>query len=90
MGFGELVVIAILALLVVGPERLPETIRSSSRWFYALKNQLQSVKQSVESELGLDEIRRDVHNSQVMKDLQDMDDSLKKDNISMTAPDKDT
>ncbi len=83
MGFGELIVIALLALLVVGPERLPKTIKTISRWIYTLKHQFNSVKQSVEDELGLDEIKRDVHNHQVMKQLQEMDKELNQSNISI-------
>lgn len=83
MGFGEILIIAVLTLLVVGPERLPDTIRGISRWLYTIKHQFQSVKQSVENELGIDEIRRDVHNTQIMQDLQKMEEELHSNNIAI-------
>ena len=37
IGFSELVVIAVITLVVVGPERLPETVRSISLWIGRIK-----------------------------------------------------
>ena len=37
IGFGELVLVGVVALLVVGPERLPETIRTAHGWLNRLR-----------------------------------------------------
>ena len=76
MGFAELLVIALVALLIVGPEKLPETIRTGAKWFMRLKQQFSSIKKDVEDELGIDEIRRDLHNSKIMADLEKLETAM--------------
>ena len=60
IGFAELVIIAVVALLVVGPERLPETIRTVSAWVGRLRRGFNDIKREVQQEL---------HNDAVMQEL---------------------
>jgi sec-independent protein translocase protein TatB len=53
----------------MGPERLPETIRTISLWIGRLKQQLAKTRQDIENEVGMDDIRHQLHNEQVLKDL---------------------
>ena len=76
IGFLELLVIALITLVVMGPERLPEAIRTISLWFGRLKQLLAKTRQDIENEVGMDDIRHQLHNEQVLKDLGESKDQL--------------
>jgi sec-independent protein translocase protein TatB len=69
IGFSELLIIAGLTLIVMGPERLPETVRTITLWFGRLRQFLSAARTEIEDEVGVDEIRRQLHNEQLMRDL---------------------
>lgn len=80
-GFAELLVIAVISLLVIGPERLPETVRTVSMWIGRFKRSLRDTRREIEQQLGADEIRRQLHNEEIMRNLEKMRnemDALKK------------
>jgi sec-independent protein translocase protein TatB len=60
IGFAELLLIAVVALLVIGPERLPGAIKTASVWIGRLKRSYNDIKREVELEL---------HNNEVMENL---------------------
>lgn len=70
IGFFELLIIAIVGLVVIGPERLPETVRSISLWIGRLKRSLRETRSELEKQLGADDIRRQLHNEEVMQSLE--------------------
>ncbi len=70
IGFPELVMISIVALLVIGPEKLPETIRTVSLWVGRLQRSFANIKREIENEIGADEIRQQIHNEGIMDDLE--------------------
>ena len=57
IGFLELVVIAVVALLVVGPERLPGVIKKVSSWLAKARHFTNSIRDELEREANLAEIR---------------------------------
>ena len=61
IGFTELLVIAVVALVVICPEKLPGAIRTGSVWVGRLKRSYQDIKREVELE---------IHNSEVLEKLQ--------------------
>ncbi len=65
----ELLLIAIVGLLVIGPERLPETLRMLGLWLGRLRRSFTSVKAEIEKEIGMDEVRRQLHNEAVMEEM---------------------
>ena len=69
IGFLELLVVAIVALLVIGPERLPETIRKVLSVTRAVKRSLHNARMDVEREMGMDDIRRQLHNEEILRSL---------------------
>ena len=69
IGFSEILIIAVLTLIVMGPERLPETVRAITLWFGRLRQFLSAARTEIEDEVGVDEIRRQLHNEQLMRDL---------------------
>lgn len=73
IGFTELLLVAVIALLVLGPERLPGAIRSVSMTLGRLRRGLSDVRDQVERELGADEIRQKLHNDKIMAELAKME-----------------
>lgn len=57
-GFWELIVVGLVALLVVGPERLPRLAREVGRWVGKIKQFVTSVRSDIEQEIKADELRR--------------------------------
>src|SRR3546814_17282364 len=58
IGFTELLVIAVVALLVLGPERLPQAARFAGLWVRRGRAQWASVRSELASELAADELNR--------------------------------
>jgi sec-independent protein translocase protein TatB len=69
VGFSELVLTALVALIVFGPEKLPQAARTAGLWIGRIKRVLADTRREVERELGADEIRRQLHNESIMKSL---------------------
>ncbi|MDA9091196.1 Sec-independent protein translocase protein TatB [Porticoccaceae bacterium] len=76
IGFSELLIIAVITLIVMGPERLPETVRTISLWLGRMKQMFSSARQELENEVGMDDIRRQLHNEKIMRDLNETKDEL--------------
>lgn len=57
IGFGEIIMILLIAFVVVGPEDLPKVARTLARWIKKIRTMMKDVNKSFESELGLDEIK---------------------------------
>ena len=60
VGFSELVIIAVVALLVLGPERLPHAARMAGAFFRRARIQWESVKAELERELETDRLKADL------------------------------
>ena len=76
IGFWELVVIAIIALLVIGPERLPGFAHDAGRWLGKLKRFINHTRRELEAEFRMHESKT------FQENLDDLDGLLK------NAPDK--
>lgn len=76
IGFLELLVIALITLVVMGPQRLPEAIRAISLWFGRLKQIWAKTRQEIENEVGMDDIRHQLHNEEVLRELGEQKDQL--------------
>jgi len=57
MGFTEIILIAIVALLFIGPDKLPDTLRSIARGLGKLKRAFEDTKQTISNELQIDELK---------------------------------
>lgn len=68
IGFTELVIIAVVSLLVIGPEKLPGTIRTASAWLHRIRRGFNDIRQEVEQEL---------HNDAVLQELRKTRDEIK-------------
>lgn len=78
IGLWELIIIAVVALLVVGPERLPGLVKDVLRWSRAIQRFVVSTKRDIERELDYD-VQKDLNTR-----LEDLDDLME------IAPDKES
>lgn len=88
IGFTEMLVVAIIALLVLGPERLPGAVRTVGLTIGRIKRGFADVRAQVEREIGADELRQQLHNERVMAELakQDKQDKHNADAEAEAAP----
>ena len=73
----ELMLIVLVTLLVIGPERLPETLRTLGLWVGRLSRSFTAMKVEIEQEIGMDDVRRQLHNESVMVQMKQMEDEIK-------------
>jgi sec-independent protein translocase protein TatB len=69
IGFSELALICVIALLVLGPERMPQALRTLGLWFGRMRRTFMTMKTEIEREIGMDEIRRQLHNEAVLDEI---------------------
>ncbi len=77
IGFAELLIVAVVGLLVLGPERLPHAVRTGSKWYNKLKRGFNAIKADVERELGADEIRQQLRTESITKSFEKDREQLK-------------
>ena len=58
IGLSEIVVIGVVALIVIGPEKLPKTARMLGHLFGRLQRYVNEVKADINREMELDELRK--------------------------------
>lgn len=84
IGFWELVLISVVALVVLGPERLPHAIRSAAKFVATAKGMANSVKEELTQELKVQELQEQLRKAEQMgmknlsPELQESVDTLKK------------
>ncbi len=59
LGFTEILLIAVLALLFIGPDKLPDTMKQIARTFGKVKRALDDTKSTIANELQVDELKRE-------------------------------
>lgn len=65
--FFELIIICVVALLLLGPDRLPGAIKTLGLWIGRLRRSFNNIKREIEKEVGADEIRRQLRNEAIME-----------------------
>lgn len=70
IGFTELVVCLVVALVVIGPEQLPGTVRTVGLWIGRLKRSLRETRSEIERQIGADDIRRQLHNEEILQNIE--------------------
>ncbi|MFV0597932.1 Sec-independent protein translocase protein TatB [Shewanella sp.] len=92
IGFMELLLIGVLGLVVLGPERLPVAVRSVTGWIRAMKRMANSVKEELEQELKIEQLHADLKKaeskglSNLSPELQESIDQLKQAAQSVNRP----
>lgn len=94
IGFFELLMIGVVALLVFGPERLPEVARTAGRWIGQARRLVQGLKSDLERELEAENLRQLLQQQQQqIHDLKGMVDDVRvdvQDNLSKPVPSGET
>ena len=70
IGFLEIAIILILGLIIIGPSRLPEVIKSWLKFYKKFQNHLSKFKNDLEKDIGTDELKKDVFNEMRMEELE--------------------
>lgn len=76
IGFTELLLVGLVGLIVLGPERLPGAVRTAGLWIGRAKRSFSNIKAEVEREIGADEIRRQLHNEHILELEKEMKQSI--------------
>ena len=67
IGLLELFLVLVIGLVVLGPERLPDVIKSVTRSIEWIKKTVTSTKEEISKNIGLDEIYQDLRNEEILK-----------------------
>jgi len=59
MGFMEIMIIAIVAVIFLGPDKLPETMVNIAKFFRSMKTTVASAKDSLEQEMNISELKKE-------------------------------
>ena len=70
IGFSEILIVATLTLIIIGPKRLPETVKTITLWLGRIRNFINSAKVEIENEVGIDEIKKQLHNEKIMNEIE--------------------
>ena len=86
VGMTELLCFAIVALLVLGPEKLPEAARFAAKWYGKAKRFMNSVQTEVDRELKLSEFRQEIQKE--IERMTEIEQRLQKqlEHLSKSAP----
>lgn len=74
IGMTELLTFGIIALLVLGPEKLPEAARFAGKWYGKLKHMISNVQNDIDRELRMSELREQMQNE--MKRIQELEQKM--------------
>lgn len=81
IGLLELSLVMLVGLMVLGPARLPEVVRSLTKVSRWLKKIITSTKKEMSENIGLDEIYQDLHNEEILeREKRNADQSQKESN----------
>lgn len=69
VGFLEIAIILILGLLIIGPKRLPDLIKTILKFYKKVQKQISNLKSDLEEDIGTEEIKKDVFNEMRMEEL---------------------
>lgn len=75
IGFSELFLFGVIALIVLGPEKLPQAARTAGKWYAKLRRTISTIQSEIEAELDLAETRQQMQDelANIRKTKADMD-----------------
>ncbi|HNB89374.1 MAG TPA: Sec-independent protein translocase protein TatB, partial [Plasticicumulans sp.] len=77
IGFWELVLIGVVALVVIGPERLPGVARTVGRWVGRARQIVSTVRSEVERELQIEEMKRTIAEHDTAEQFRQLHDQIR-------------
>ncbi|WP_027858343.1 Sec-independent protein translocase protein TatB [Marinobacterium jannaschii] len=74
IGFAEILIVAVVALIVLGPDKLPTAAKTVGMWVGRIRRTLGGIQSEISEELRLEELKRTtaIHKEQLDKELSDM------------------
>ncbi len=72
IGSPEMLMLAVVALLVLGPERLPDAMRTAARAWVRMRRSVTKTVAQVQEEIGFDEIRQQLDEEGVVSEIKAM------------------
>ncbi|GAB2579979.1 Sec-independent protein translocase protein TatB [Nitrincola alkalisediminis] len=74
IGFAEILIVSVVALLVLGPEKLPTAVRTCGLWLGRIKRSVSAIQSEISEELRIEELRRTtaISKEQLEKELKEM------------------
>lgn len=76
IGFWELVLIAVIGIVVIGPNKLPEVVRTIALFLRKLRRMFYDVKTDIERELDLDNLRQQIAADEIEEEIKKMNDAV--------------
>lgn len=78
IGVQEVFLISLMALMILGPERLPIALKNILSFSKKIKQSFNKIKADLEKEVNINEITQEIHNEQILKELGEPVEQLKK------------
>lgn len=88
VGFGEILMLGLVTLLVVGPEQIPKVVRTAGLWIGRIKHMLASVKADIERELRAEEMKEFLQKQQLQSPIDELIESSRDAVINVTKENK--
>ena len=67
IGLHELILLSLVCIVTWGPERIPEVVKFLTKSLNKVKSFFNETKVELEKEVGLNEIKREIHNEEIMR-----------------------
>lgn len=77
ISFVELFLVAVVGLMVIGPKQLPDALRTLGLWLGRMRRSFTAVKSEIEREIGMDDIRRQLHNEAVLEEMKRIEENMR-------------
>jgi sec-independent protein translocase protein TatB len=77
IGLLEILIILLVGILVIGPEQLPDFVKSSVKSFTKLQNKFFEFRTSIERDIAAEDLKQDIYNELKMEELERDDDPSK-------------
>lgn len=78
IGFLEILIILIVGIIVIGPDKLPEFVKFLIKTFTKLQNKFFEFRTSLERDIGAEDLRQDIFNELKMEEFEKEDDERPK------------
>jgi sec-independent protein translocase protein TatB len=76
IGFTEIIMVFVVALVVVGPERLPGIARTAGLWIGKMRGMVASVKADIDRELAMEELKKTLAKQASVAELEELIDEV--------------
>ncbi len=75
IGFLEIIIILVLGLIIIGPNRIPVVVKAVLKFYKKIQKKFTNFKKDVEKEIGVDELNKDIFNELRMEELEETKES---------------